>query len=468
MPIRTTSVFPFRISCAMNETPLLNLITDFVNDFRQPAILWQALLIVACLALSWLLVRQLRAFLHQRAQAAAVPSTPETLQRTDSFIRILTPLLAAMLLGIAQHFLAKFQSVNLLSIAIPLCTSMALVRLGFYVLRRIFAHHGDISPTMLLLEKVFTVVVWAGMALYITGLWPDLHAFLESIFVPLGRNKVSVAAILQAAISVAVLLVLAMWAGTSLDEHLMKMQGLHTSLRVVLSRMGRAVLILVSVLVSLSLVGIDLTVLSVFGGAFGVALGFGLQKIAANFVSGFIILLDRSLTIGDMITVGQFTGKVTQINTRYTVLLGGDGVESIVPNEMLISGGVQNMSLSNRMVWLSTAVSLGYETDLDVIFPLLEAATAKVPRVSQSNPPSATLVRFGADGLDVQIGFWIADPENGTGGVKSNVNRAIWRTLQEHKVTVPFPQRELRIVGTPPVPLTGAAGGESASSGAQP
>ncbi|OEZ67854.1 mechanosensitive channel MscK precursor [Janthinobacterium sp. HH103] len=452
----------------MNETPLLNLITDFVDDFRQPAILWQALVILACLALSWLLVRQLRVFLHKRAEAAATPATPETLQRTDSFIRILTPVLAAMLLGIAQHFLAKFQSVNLLSIAIPLCTSMALVRFGFYVLRRIFARHGDISPTMLLLEKIFTVVVWAGMALYITGLWPELHTFLESIVVPLGRNKVSVAAILQAAISVAVLLVLAMWAGTSLDERLMKMQGLHTSLRVVLSRMGRAVLILVSVLVSLSLVGIDLTVLSVFGGAFGVALGFGLQKIAANFVSGFIILLDRSLTIGDMITVGQFTGKVTQINTRYTVLLGGDGVESIVPNEMLISGGVQNMSLSNRMVWLSTAVSVGYETDLDVIFPLLEAATAKVPRVSQSNPPSATLVRFGADGLDVQIGFWIADPENGTGGVKSNVNRAIWRTLQEHKVTVPFPQRELRIVGTPAAPLASAADGESPPSGTQP
>ena len=452
----------------MNETPLLNLITDFVDDFRQPAILWQALVIVACLALSWLLVRQLREFLHKRAEAATTPANPETLQRTDSFIRILTPVLAAMLLGIAQHFLAKFQSVNLLSIAIPLCTSMALVRFGFYVLRRIFARHGEVSPTMLLLEKIFTVVVWAGMAMYITGLWPELHAFLEGIIVPLGRNKVSVAAILQAAISVAVLLVLAMWAGTSLDERLMKMQGLHTSLRVVLSRMGRAVLILVSVLVSLSLVGIDLTVLSVFGGAFGVALGFGLQKIAANFVSGFIILLDRSLTIGDMITVGQFTGKVTQINTRYTVLLGGDGVESIVPNEMLISGGVQNMSLSNRMVWLSTTVSVAYETDLDAIFPLLEAATAKVPRVSQSNPPSVTLVRFGADGLDLQIGFWIADPENGTGGVKSNVNRAKRRTLQEHQVSVPFPQRELRIVATPPAPLISAADGYSAPSGTQP
>lgn len=448
----------------MNETPLLNLITDFVDDFRQPAILWQALVIVACLVLSWLVVRQLRSVLKQREESATPPVSAEVRARTASFIRILTPVLTALLLGVSQHFLAKWQSVNLISIAIPLCTSMALVRFGFYVLRRIFARHGEVSPTMHLLERVFTIVVWLGMALYITGLWPELHEFLESVVVPLGRNKVSLATILQAAISVAVLMVLAMWAGTALDDRLMKMQGLHSSLRVVMSRMGRAVLVLVSVLVSLSLVGIDLTVLSVFGGAFGVALGFGLQKIAANFVSGFIILLDRSLTIGDMITVGAFSGKVTQINTRYTVLLGGDGVESIVPNEMLISGGVQNMSLSNRMVWLSTTVSVGYETDIDLIFPLLEQAAASVPRVVQSKPPSATLVRFGADGLDLQIGFWIADPENGTGGVKSNVNRAIWRTLQEHKVTVPFPQRELRIVGAASPALSAIADSDQAAN----
>ncbi|MGK5024454.1 mechanosensitive ion channel family protein [Janthinobacterium sp. RB2R34] len=452
----------------MNQTPLLNLITDFVDDFRQPAILWQALVIIACLALSWIFVRQLRAVLARRADAVVPPVSVEVRTRTESFIRILTPVLTALLLGVSQHFLARFQSVNLLGIAIPLCTSMALVRFGFYVLRRIFARHGEISPVMLLLEKVFTIIVWLGMALYITGLWPELHAFLESIVVPLGRNKVSVAAILQAAISVAVLMVLAMWAGTALDDRLMKMQGLHSSLRVVMSRMGRAVLILVSVLVSLSLVGIDLTVLSVFGGAFGVALGFGLQKIAANFVSGFIILLDRSLTIGDVITVGQFSGKVTQINTRYTVLLGGDGIESIVPNEMLISGGVQNMSLSNRMIWLSATVSVGYDTDIDVIFPLLEEATANVPRVSKSKPPSATLVRFGADGLDLQIGFWISDPENGTGVVKSNVNRAIWRTLQEHSVFVPFPQRELRIIGAASSALPGATATETTGPASQP
>jgi small-conductance mechanosensitive channel len=194
-------------------------------------------------------------------------------------------------------------------------------------------------------------------------------------------------------------------------------------------------------------VGIDLTVLSVFGGALGVGLGLGLQKIASNYVSGFVILLDRSLTIGDMITVDKYSGRVTQINTRYTVLQGLDGVESIVPNEMLVSGAVQNSSLSNKNLWLSTKVSVAYDTDVDFVLGLLEQAALTVARVDKDKAPSATLVSFGADGLDLQVGWWIADPENGRGGVTSDVNRAIWKALQEHKISVPFPQREMRIIG---------------------
>jgi small-conductance mechanosensitive channel len=197
-------------------------------------------------------------------------------------------------------------------------------------------------------------------------------------------------------------------------------------------------------------VGIDLTVLSVFGGALGVGLGLGLQKIASNYISGFVILLDRSLTIGDMITVDKYSGKVTQINTRYTVLQGLDGVESIVPNEMLVSGAVQNSSLSNKMLWISTNVSVAYDTDLDFALALLEKAAASVERVSKTQPPSAQLLSFGADGLDLRVGFWISDPENGRGGVTSDVNRAIWRALKDNRISVPFPQREMRIVGTFP------------------
>ncbi len=438
----------------MTQIPLSNLIGDFANDARNPAMMWQLGAIIVCVVVGWSLARLARGWLLRREPAASAAAR----FGAESFVRVLAPLMIAALLAIAKYFLSLSQTVHVLSVALPLCTSLALIRFGFYLLRRVFARHGEVTATMLLFEKVFAVVVWLGVALYITGLWPGLLEFLDNTMVPLGRNKVSLETILQAAVSVVVLMMLAMWAGAALDERLMKMSGLHSSLRVVMSRMGRAVLILVSVLVSLSLVGIDLTVLSVFGGAFGVALGFGLQKIAANYVSGFIILLDRSLTIGDMITVDKYSGKVTQINTRYTVLQGLDGVESVVPNEMLISGGVQNMSLSNRMVALSTSVSVAYDTDIDMVLPLLAAAAASIPRVSKTQPPSATLVRFGADGIDLQVGFWIGDPENGRGGVTSDVNRAIWRALQAHKVSVPDTQREVRIIGMPaPVAASAAA-----------
>ena len=164
-------------------------------------------------------------------------------------------------------------------------------------------------------------------------------------------------------------------------------------------------------------------------------------------MSGFIILLDRSLAIGDMITVDKFSGRVARINTRYTVLQGLDGIESIVPNEMLVSGVVQNSSLTSKYVWIGTRVSVAYETDLDFVLKLLEEAAASVPRVLSERPPSATLLNFGADGLELQLGFWISDPENGRGGVTSDVNRAIWKALKEHGISVPLPQREMRIVG---------------------
>ena len=182
-------------------------------------------------------------------------------------------------------------------------------------------------------------------------MWPDIFDFLESYTLQYGSEAGTTRCrwpiSCRASISVAVLLMLALWAGAALEERLMGVQGLHSSLRVALARLGRAVLIVGAVLLSLSLVGIDLTVLSVFGGALGVGLGLGMQRIASNYVSGFIILLERSLSIGDMISVDKYTGKVTQINTRYTVLQGLDGVETVLPNEMLISGPVLNQSLSN-------------------------------------------------------------------------------------------------------------------------
>ena len=429
----------------MSQVPIENVIADLIGDINDPGLMWQLGAIVLSVLLGWGLARLLRVRFGRRdAQHGVLRFGME------SFGRVVGPLGIVAFLALSKLLLAKWHHVHLLNLALPIFGSLVVIRLTFYLLRRVFARQGHVGAAMLLFEKVFQLLVWLAFVIYIAGLWDDIFAYLDSTVVPLGKYKVSIASILQAVVSVAVLLVMALWAGTALEERLMQMQGLHSNLRVVLARMGRAILIVVALLVSLSLVGIDLTVLSVFGGALGVGLGLGLQKIASNYVSGFVILLDRSLTIGDMITVDKYSGKVTQINTRYTVLQGLDGVESIVPNEMLISSPVQNSSLSNKMLWLSAKVSVAYETDVDLALSLLEQAAATVERVSKEKPPSAQLLTFGADGLDLQVGFWIGDPENGRGGVTSDVNRAIWRALQEHKISVPFPQREMRILGALP------------------
>jgi small-conductance mechanosensitive channel len=247
-------------------------------------------------------------------------------------------------------------------------------------------------------------------------------------------------------VSVVLLLMLALWAGAALEERLMGMQRVHSSLRAVMARMSRALLILVAVLLCLPMVGLDLTVLSVFGGALGVGLGLGMQRIASNYVSGFVILLERSLSIGDMISVDKYSGKVTQINTRYTILQGLDGVETVLPNEMLISGPVQNQSLSNRSVRAATRITVAYGTDLETVIPLLEALAATVPRVLSTPAPGASLNRFAPDGFELELGFWIGDPENGQGGVVSDVNRKIYALVQAGEIRLGQPQLDTRLL----------------------
>jgi small-conductance mechanosensitive channel len=429
----------------MTQTvPLTNLINDLIGDIRDPGLLWQVAAIVLSICFGWTLSLYLRKRVERRDAQGVVRFGVE------SFGRVVGPLTIVCLLAACQAVLTKWHHVNLIKVALPIFGSLAVIRFAFYLLRRVFARGGEVGQALLTFEKVFQLLVWLGFALYITGVWEDIFVFLDGTVIPVGKHRVSIAAILQGAVSVVVLLILAMWAGAALEERLMHMQTVSSNLRVVFARLGRAALIVVAVLLSLSLVGIDLTVLSVFGGALGVGLGLGLQKIASNYVSGFIILLDRSLTIGDVITVDKYSGQVTQINTRYTVLQSGDGVESIVPNEMLISSAVQNSSLSNRWLAVTAKVSVAYDSDVDQVLRLMEEAALSVERVSKEKKPGGALQNFGADGLDLAVTFWIVDPENGKGNVTSDVNRAIWKSLKENGISVPFPQREVRVLGPLP------------------
>ena len=368
----------------------------------------------------------------------------------ESLARVVAPLLVVGLLYLSSALLAghRFHT-NIVKVAIPVFWSLVVIRLAFYLLRRVFARHGQLGEAFITFEKIFALVVWAAVALYITGMWPEIFDVLDATTIKYGTRRndfVTLADVLQAIVSVAVLMMLALWAGAALEERLMGVQALHSSLRVALARVSRAVLIVGSVLISLSLVGIDLTVLSVFGGALGVGLGLGMQRIASNYVSGFIILIERSLSIGDMISVDKYTGKVTQINTRYTVLQGLDGVETVLPNEMLISGPVLNQTLSMRAVRASTKLMVAYGSDLEQVMPLLAAQAVGTPRVLENPAPGVSLSRFAPEGYELDLGFWIGDPENGQGGVVSEINKKIYALVQAGEIKLGIPALDTRLL----------------------
>ena len=429
----------------MTQPPGILLWPGAWSDLRGQELLLQAGVVLACLFLAWLLARPLR------GRLAAHPAQLRVIRfGVESFAPVLWPLLALALLAGATLALGQSHPVRLLRLAMPLLASFASIRLILYLLRHAFARDGRVGRFLQVSERSIVLLVWGAAALYITGLWPGLVASLEQTMVPLGRNQASLLTILQAIVSVAATLVIALWAGALLEERLMRLDSVHASLRAVMARSGRGALILIAILLSLSLVGIDLTVLSVFGGALGVGLGLGLQKIVSSYFSGFVILIERSLAIGDVVTVDKYSGRVTRINTRYTVLRGADGVESVVPNEMLVSGVVQNYSLSDRRMRLSTRLTVSYGPDIEAVLDLLKDTVSGVARVCRDPAPQALLLSFGADGMEIEIGFWIADPENGRANLLSEVNRILWQALRRHRIGIPGMPGEAENTGSAP------------------
>ena len=422
--------------------PLSDLLNVLLDDVRRPGIVWQVVALALCVAVGWGLAWLIhRSLLKDRPHASGLLGVG-----LGSFNRVLGPLLVVGLLALTKTVLQQYQGVSLLRVALPLFMSLAVIRTFFYLLRRAFARRGQIGAALQTFEKVFAFVVWIIVALHLTGVLPDVIATLERTVLPIGKNKVSLADLLQGAVSIVVLMMLALWAGAALEERLMGFERMHSSLRVAMARVGRAALILIALLFSLSLAGLDLTVLSVFGGALGVGLGLGMQRIASNYVSGFIILFERSLSIGDPITLDKYSGKVARINTRYTVLRSTDGTQTLLPNEMLITGVVLNQSSTNRNARATTKLVVSYDSDLAVVMPLLEQQPQGVARVLETPAPNVLLNAFAADGYELEVGFWLGDPENGQGGPISEVNRKIYALVQSGAIKLGHPAMDTRLL----------------------
>ncbi|MBN8504099.1 MAG: mechanosensitive ion channel [Burkholderiales bacterium] len=391
--------------------------------------LWQqGALLVACLVMAWAPVALMRRRFH-----AGEDSVWFGRRVIDG---VLFPMLALLLAWVALRWAQHVGiGTQFLRHALPILTSLLLIRLVVRVLQLAL----PASSWAQAAERWVSWLAWGGSILWISGLWPTAWAELDSIRWKLGSTPISLAELLQAAFNVVLVLVVTLWLSAVIESRLLRHATQDLSARKIVANLVKAALLLIGLLVALSSAGIDLTALGVMGGALGVGIGLGLQRLAANYVSGFVILAERSLRIGDVVRVDGFEGRVSDIKTRFTVIRAVNGRESIVPNELLITQRVENSSLADTRVAQTTVVSVGYDTDLDALFPKLCAAVAAVPRVQPD--PSIQLSNFGADGLELTVVFWIADPENGSGNVRSEVNLAVLALLRQEGVAIPYPQR---------------------------
>jgi small-conductance mechanosensitive channel len=281
------------------------------------------------------------------------------------------------------------------------------------------------------------------VVLWISGLLPVLEGVLESVHWRFGGARVSLMTVLEAAVSVVMVLLVTLWLSGVAERRLQALvpagsQPGDLSLRKMAVNASRTLLLVVGVLMALSAAGIPLTALSVFGGALGVGIGLGLQRLAANYVSGFVILAERSLRIGDLVKVDTFEGRITDINTRYTVIRAPNGRESIVPNEVLLTQRIENATLADSRVLVSGTVVVDNGSNVEGLMPALVTAMKGVPRVLAEPEPAVQLARFAPEGIELQYVFWISDPDNGQGNVRSDVNLAVLSTLRRLGIDFPI------------------------------
>lgn len=431
---------------------LSHMLAGIARDYGEPVMIWQAGTLLATLLVAWLLARLLRRKLdlHRRARHEVARFGAESLHKA------LFPLLGGALVWAAQAVLDGYMSTSLLELALVPLIGIALIYIVFFIARRVFGRTGQAHAWLAIAEKLVSVLVWIGMGVTVLGIQDEVMRWMASVRFRVGTAHMTLLSLTTGLMWVCATVIVAMWLGSVYEDRVMRAQSIDANLRVVLARIGRALLVLAAVLISFSLVGIDITVLGVFGGALGVGLGFGLQKIASNYVSGFIILIDRSLRIGDTINVSGLQGMVTEIRNRYTTVRGLDGIETLIPNEKLITDVVQNHSSYLTRGYAKVAVQIAYTSDLEQAMALLVEAARGVERVLEDPAPAAYLAAFGADGINLELGFWIEEAAKGTAGTRSIVNCNIWRLFNEHGISIPYTRRDVHLVGGWP-PAGGAA-----------
>jgi small-conductance mechanosensitive channel len=431
----------------------LQVISDALTTLQVPENALQAILIVTAVALGWWAAKYVRARITVSRDPDNLPDRMRELLYVGAPQALVFAILAAID-GLMHAFGLKAEMVD---VAVQLVGLLLLIRVTVYVVRVSLGARTRLKGW----GVPITSVIWVFLALHVLGWGDEVIAALDSIGITAGKTRISVWSVLKLLVTVGVFVIVALWVSRWLERRVLKLDALAPTMRIGIAKFVQAFLVAISVLVGLNAAGLDLTTLNVLTGAIGIGLGFGLQSIAANFVSGFVLLMDRSIKPGDVIsftgmpgTTTEGFGWVEELRGRYVVVRDRDGVETLVPNQNLITNPVINWSYTDPRVRLKLPVRVSYRDDPELAMKLLLQATDRHPRIIREPAPVARLMNFGDHGIELELRFWIPDPQEGVNNVRSDVNRQIWRLFKENGVTIPVAQREIRLeMGQAQVPL---------------
>ena len=427
----------------MNSDRLNELAQQLLQQVSSVGFLWQIVLVAVCMGIAWLLHLRWQGYVTDRLGRKELRKADIGRIAVRGTLRLVFPLSVFLLVVIASSIAEYYKlDTSVLQIVIPLSLSLAAVRLAVYVIRRSFTP----GPTIRAWENVISFFIWSMVALHLLGWLPGVLEALDNIAFKLGTARFSLLSLIKLGVVLAIFGAAANWASRRLERLAGQSTEISAGTRIGLVKFIKVVLYTLAVLVSLDSVGIDLTALAVLGGALGVGLGFGLQRIASNFVSGFILIFDRSIKPGDVISIGNRFGWVQALHARYVVVRDRDGVETLIPNENLITSEVTNWSYTDRQVRIRIPVQISYADDPEQAMAIMVEACTGRERVLGDPEPQARLLEFGDNGINLELRIWVDDPEEGIGNLKSEVNLEIWRRFKEAGITIPFPQRDVRII----------------------
>ena len=435
---------------------------DVFRRLTSPQILTEVLVIV-CAGLIALAGAHFVKAWHRRHASATRMDAWQTDLIEGSVIA--APFLAALIvLLLVRGLLSSLHGhTAAIDTALQLTTALVLIRIGVYLLRVMMGP----ESWMRTWETRVTIGVWLVMSFSLVGWLDVIERTLNRIDLIPGRTQLSLWALLKGLVVVSAFVIITSLIARALEKRVMRLQHLAVSTRIGISKFAYFFLVGIGVMLGINEAGVDVTTLNVLTGAIGLGLGFGLQAIASNFVSGFVLLMDKSIKPGDVISFTGHTGTSTEnfgwvqeLRGRYVVVRDRDGVETLVPNQNLITNSVINWSYSDQRVRLRLPVIVSYDDDPEFALKLLYEAASHHPRILREPPPVTRLMSFEDYGMRLEVRFWIADPMNGVNNVRSDVNRSIWRLFNEHGVKIPVAQRELRILDKLPQRISARAAPE--------